>query len=833
MAGRTKEKESSKCKRGDVMTLVPLYDLTQQFNNKNGAVLVGGRLYVYYVGRTELATTWADEDAAAQNTNPVLLDNNGRAPVFVDDSYSYTLVVCDRAGTELFSQDITPGGAGSVGGRIVYHDETLSGAGTVSNLLGVVNIPLGVDETMTAYTGVAEGKDALILGVNGDWFNDTFGSAFDQKVDWDTFSACCSSVKGGLDNKLDASAIDDYATKDELIQNTSSFVNYNFLSGNYYNKNETSSRDELASAFASAGGGGGGDNTPWISGSKSISSMGYLQPGQWFQVLSSFDLGSIKNHHISMKGGAYNFPTTAMLYDWLNLSQYLQQDTFNNFVSGSYQPNINSLFNSAGWMMYNKLDTSAFTAWSAEYAPDEAETYTVTGGNWIDISADDGEKVTTISVTGLDTAISDASGSLNTKINTVSSTLTNTITGFSAETTASLANKKDKQTAITLTGLQGDCVTAIYQNANGEVSAQFATIGESFVPWISGAKVIADTRTMTGGMLIQSLSSFDLSGNKNHCIAVKGGVYRFPNNYELASGINQTSSFCTLSSFNNYTNIMSDHLSVLYSQDTYLSGRINELSSYAKEVSSTVKSNSGTWNTVTNKLDTSIYQNASAKWEDASTKVINNSAQWAKNDGDSAVNNWVYNTSADCNATNTTVALNSNFWSNTCFVVMDNSATWGQGGNPFPMTSTDGSRNYQMDINSSAMYITTATGAAGATTKLTTTGIQYQAYPSTDVSASWKDVINAASNKTTCSAIRLSNVAYTHIHLDGLYDLNKISLIGVNYGSTESQPVTLYSGTRHWIVNVPSGQAVELYKMNYGNTQSWFATNPITVWNAE
>jgi len=154
--------------------LTPLYDLTQQFQNKNGSILVAGKLFVYYIGRPDLATTWADDGASAVNPNPILLDNNGRAPCFVDDSYSYTLVVCDRNGQELFSQDITPGGAGSVGGRVVYHDETLSGTGTVSSLLGVVNIPLGVDETMTAYTGVAEGKDALILGVNGDWFTDTF-----------------------------------------------------------------------------------------------------------------------------------------------------------------------------------------------------------------------------------------------------------------------------------------------------------------------------------------------------------------------------------------------------------------------------------------------------------------------------------------------------------------------------------------------------------------------------------------------------------------------------------------------------------------------------------
>ena len=165
------------------MTLVPLFDLTQQFNNKSGAILVGGRLYVYYVGRTDLAKTWADEDANAQNTNPILLDSNGRATVFVDDSYSYTLVVCDRNGAELFSQDITPGSAGGSGGsRIVYHDETLTGDGTQTNLLGANTFPLGVDSTMTAYTGVAENKDALILGVNGDWFSANYLVNFTDKV---------------------------------------------------------------------------------------------------------------------------------------------------------------------------------------------------------------------------------------------------------------------------------------------------------------------------------------------------------------------------------------------------------------------------------------------------------------------------------------------------------------------------------------------------------------------------------------------------------------------------------------------------------------------------
>ena len=368
------------------MTLVPLYDLTQQFNNKNGAILVGGRLYVYYVGRTELATTWADEDAAAQNTNPVLLDNNGRAPVFVDDSYSYTLVVCDRAGTELFSQDITPGGgdAGSVGGRIVYHDETLSGAGTVSSLLGVVNIPLGVDETMTAYTGVAEGKDALILGVNGDWFNETFSGEFDRKVDWEDFSACCINVKGGLYNKLDASAINNYYTKNEVDGRTSSFVNYNFLSGNYYNKFETSSREELYSAFLSAGqgGGGGGDGTPWITGAKIIDHyVQTLTDNMLVQVLSSFTLSGNKNHCIAVKGGLYRFPNkweiasgiaeTNYYMPQSSMSGYLPISSFSSYTT-SIQNNLDNNWNYTGSAyglaisnFLNKLDISAFSSWSA------------------------------------------------------------------------------------------------------------------------------------------------------------------------------------------------------------------------------------------------------------------------------------------------------------------------------------------------------------------------------------------------------------------------------------------------------------------------------------
>ena len=520
--------------------IVPLYDLTQQFNNKNGAILVGGRLYVYYVGRTELATTWADEDAAAQNTNPVLLDNNGRAPVFVDDSYSYTLVVCDRAGTELFSQDITPGGAGSIGGRIVYHDETLSGAGTVSSLLGVVNIPLGVDETMTAYTGVAEGKDALILGVNGDWFNETFSGEFDQKVDLETFSACCSSVKEGLDNKLDASAINNYYTKNEVDERTSSFVNYNFLSGNYYNKFETSSREELYSAFLSAGQGGEG-SCPWITGGKEITNTQTLTGDMIVQVLSSFTLSGDHNHFISVKGGVYRFPNkweiasgiaeTNYFMPQSGMSSYLPMSTFSSYTA-SIQDNLNTNWdytNSAYSLsinnLNNKLDASAFSAWSAVQEP------VLIGDS---------------NITAISSKV-DSHTQWNLSVNAAP--------------------------VITDTRLVGDnCVTANTTETSGE--------------WVVG--------------LVQSAYE---------AIDSVGGIATDVDTLKNASG-----------------NFLTAHQII-----------------------------------------------PSSKWEDASDTVQTNSAQWAENTGDTAVNLYVYNNSAINNEVNNVVTANSAYW-NTVTGKLDYSA---------------------------------------------------------------------------------------------------------------------------------------------------------------
>lgn len=87
--------------------LQALWSLDQQFQNKNGSILTSGRIYIYYQGRTALATTYNDEDGTVVNTNPIILDNNGRAACFASSMYAYTVVVCDAYGKEIFSYDIT------------------------------------------------------------------------------------------------------------------------------------------------------------------------------------------------------------------------------------------------------------------------------------------------------------------------------------------------------------------------------------------------------------------------------------------------------------------------------------------------------------------------------------------------------------------------------------------------------------------------------------------------------------------------------------------------------------------------------------------------------
>ena len=148
-----------------------LWSLDQQFQNKNGSILTHGKIYVYYSGRTALATTYSDEDGKVVNPNPIILDNNGRAACFASSMYAYTVVVCDAYGKELFSYDITLHDAVSVAKDVLV----LGTDGTV--LVDTTTFSNGVQYDLSVNTDIIATKE-LVENVSS-----TIQSKLDKKKD--------------------------------------------------------------------------------------------------------------------------------------------------------------------------------------------------------------------------------------------------------------------------------------------------------------------------------------------------------------------------------------------------------------------------------------------------------------------------------------------------------------------------------------------------------------------------------------------------------------------------------------------------------------------------
>ena len=112
------------------VTYLRLFDPTQQFQLKNGALNVSGRLFVYLEGTDDLAALY--DENGTQLSQPVVLDNNGRATgLFVDSKKVYRLQVNDQYGELLFTiRKMAPcgGGAGSALGttyNVISSDGTI------------------------------------------------------------------------------------------------------------------------------------------------------------------------------------------------------------------------------------------------------------------------------------------------------------------------------------------------------------------------------------------------------------------------------------------------------------------------------------------------------------------------------------------------------------------------------------------------------------------------------------------------------------------------------------------------------------------------------------
>ncbi|MFP0271456.1 tail fiber domain-containing protein [Acinetobacter baumannii] len=62
-----------------------------RFFDKSNKPLAGGKVYTYEANSTNPKVTWSDEDLTVQNTNPVLLDNEGTALIFFSGKYRFRI----------------------------------------------------------------------------------------------------------------------------------------------------------------------------------------------------------------------------------------------------------------------------------------------------------------------------------------------------------------------------------------------------------------------------------------------------------------------------------------------------------------------------------------------------------------------------------------------------------------------------------------------------------------------------------------------------------------------------------------------------------------------
>ena len=142
------------------------------------------------------------------------------------------------------------------------------------------------------------------------------------------------------------------------------------------------------------------------------------------------------------------------------------------------------------------------------------------------------------------------------------------------------------------------------------------------------------------------------------------------------------------------------------------------------------------------------------------------------------------------------------------------------GGAAFPMTGTDGTTNYTANANFSSFTLTTGQGAAGAHVNMNVKGVHYEAYPSTDVSASWYNIINTTNNSSNCYCIRFKD-GFTAADLANYSAYDKVTVV---HSNEYTQDCHLY-----WDGNTkvfPSGLYCELVKgTNDQNQIDWFFTN--------
>lgn len=68
-----------------------------QIYDPNGQALAGGKVWTYEAGTTTPLVTYSDSEQTVPNTNPVILDAEGKAPLYVTGPWKMVVQYADGA----------------------------------------------------------------------------------------------------------------------------------------------------------------------------------------------------------------------------------------------------------------------------------------------------------------------------------------------------------------------------------------------------------------------------------------------------------------------------------------------------------------------------------------------------------------------------------------------------------------------------------------------------------------------------------------------------------------------------------------------------------------
>lgn len=156
-----------------------LTNVTTQFIDHLGVPIVGGKVYTYESGTTNPKITYVGSDpTSAQNLNPIVLDDAGRANIYLGDG-AYRIIVKDK--NDALIADVN---AISRGVNVTEFENFIQQVNDGLNELALVkqNIDTYVDQAIEAKKNVAGGVPGLDANAQISMGQLSFGAANESEA---------------------------------------------------------------------------------------------------------------------------------------------------------------------------------------------------------------------------------------------------------------------------------------------------------------------------------------------------------------------------------------------------------------------------------------------------------------------------------------------------------------------------------------------------------------------------------------------------------------------------------------------------------------------------